>query len=831
MKSKNLLLMLLLALCMPWAAIGQETQTLTVHDGTATNNYVPVYGFNVDHYLKCEMVYPASELSAMNGAEISSMKFYASQENVTWGSTNFQVFMTEVTSTSISSFSGPGTVVYEGDLSIADNEMLVTFNTPYTYNGGNLLVGVYNTAKGSYHTSTWQGETVNGASFQGYDKNDLANISGTQCNFLPKTTFTYESCAKPESLTVSDVTSNSATLTWAGGSGSYNVDYKKASDENWTSLLSNTSLTTTSLTDLDAITEYQVRVQSVCDGDEVSLYRSTSFTTPCVAITTFPWNEDFEDYEAGDFADPCWVNEHISGNGSSIFKIYTNTNGTNSTHQLRLPDMASGTLTKLVLPGMALPNSNYQFVIDVYRNDNDDRYVEEGIRVYASTNGEIEGATELAFISRNYTVGDDNLIPAETASGWYTYKLPIGISGTCYIILRGESKYGSSTNMDNFVIKEIVTVNANKIVETVSDPATEMTWDQFVSHWNNDDHFTSTTITLMDDISVSTMVGTGDIPFTGTFDGNGHTITVDLTATEQYTAPFRFINDATILNLKVDGTINDDGNKFCAGFAADCYGNNTFTNCVSDVTINGTIEGDGTHGGFIAVNHGSISSDPLATTIFNGCAFTGKLLGTATNQCGGFCGWSEYYDPNYAQTTFNNCVFAPQEVTMGTTGCATFARRRNANYMTINNCYFMQDFNDGTNNTGQGKQAYSITGKSPVVVAMLGEPTNTYSLSGIDIYSTGIVYDGTIYAGDEETVSLALSGGPEFETDHGTLTVTDETYTLLMEAYDTEISVVCVTPYDLAVNNVTANSAQVTWQGYSDSYSVNVGKKNISTLN
>ena len=51
-------------------------------------------------------------------------------------------------------------------------------------------------------------------------------------------------------------------------------------------------------------------------------------------------------------------------------------------------------------------------------------YAEEGIRVYASTDGEIEGATELAFISRNYTVSDNNLIPAESASGWYTYKLP-----------------------------------------------------------------------------------------------------------------------------------------------------------------------------------------------------------------------------------------------------------------------------------------------------------------------------------------------------------------------------------------------------------------------
>jgi hypothetical protein len=38
---------------------------LTVHDGTATSSYVPVYGFYADAYLKCEMVFPADELAVM----------------------------------------------------------------------------------------------------------------------------------------------------------------------------------------------------------------------------------------------------------------------------------------------------------------------------------------------------------------------------------------------------------------------------------------------------------------------------------------------------------------------------------------------------------------------------------------------------------------------------------------------------------------------------------------------------------------------------------------------------------------------------------------------
>ena len=167
-------------------------EELTVHDGSATNGYVPLYGFYTDAYLRMEMIYPASELSNMTGSDIQSMKFYANQTNVTWGNASFKVFLTEVSDVTINSFCGPaGTVVYEGALSIIDGEMNVTFTTPYTYNGGNLLVGMYSITTGSYVTSTWYGETVNGASLQGYSYSSVDAVSGTQRNFLPKTTFNY----------------------------------------------------------------------------------------------------------------------------------------------------------------------------------------------------------------------------------------------------------------------------------------------------------------------------------------------------------------------------------------------------------------------------------------------------------------------------------------------------------------------------------------------------------------------------------------------------------------------------------------------------------------
>ena len=170
---------------------GATSGEITLHDGTTTNSYVPIYGFYADAYLKAEFVYPASELSTMNGGSITSMKFYSSTTSVSWGAANFQVFLTEVANTTISSFNGPGTVVYEGALSIVNGEMEVNFTTPYQYNGGNLLVGVYNTVEGSYVSCSWLGETVTGASVQGYSYSSLGEVSATQRNFLPKTTFDY----------------------------------------------------------------------------------------------------------------------------------------------------------------------------------------------------------------------------------------------------------------------------------------------------------------------------------------------------------------------------------------------------------------------------------------------------------------------------------------------------------------------------------------------------------------------------------------------------------------------------------------------------------------
>ena len=173
MKKKVFSLMMTLLLAVTGIVRADE---LTVNEGTSTNSYVPVYGFYADAYLKCEYVVPGDALVNMTGADISQMTYYAaSPAAASWGDANFQVFMKEVDFTTISAFQGMdgATMVYEGSLDGTQSTMEITFSAPYHYNGGNLLIGIYNTVKGSYKSISWEGETVDGASYQGYSYSSL----------------------------------------------------------------------------------------------------------------------------------------------------------------------------------------------------------------------------------------------------------------------------------------------------------------------------------------------------------------------------------------------------------------------------------------------------------------------------------------------------------------------------------------------------------------------------------------------------------------------------------------------------------------------------------
>ena len=372
-------------------------------------------------------------------------------------------------------------------------------------------------------------------------------------------------------------------------------------------------------------------------------------------------------------------------------------------------------------------------------------------------------------------------------------------------------------------------------------------WNAFATALSNGISFSGRTVNLTADIptaeeiasgttAVTTMAGTNDTPFAGIFNGQGHTLTVSIVSNELSIAPFRFADGATFKNLKTDGTVNASS-KFAAGMLAETKNHScSFINCISNVTITSSVSGDGTHGGFVAYLH-------TGNTTFEGCAFTGKLLGANTTHCGGFVGFT---DGRYnASVSFTNCVFHPQQVTMSGTSSQTFARWHNNNSGSVtigNNCYYSEAFGNA-----QGKQMHPITGGEYVTVAFSGNAT-PYELSGIDAYSVGIVYDSTLYAGNGETVSLNLSCTPPtgyvcsgYTTSAGTLTGTANPYTLTMPNVAVTIQAVLdqstnpvayidengvqqqCTSYTVVTNNLDFGNLPAGWYVVNDSITLNDG--------
>ena len=108
--------------------------------------------------------------------------------------------------------------------------------------------------------------------------------------------------------------------------------------------------------------------------------------------------------------------------------------------------------------------------------------------------------------------------------------------------------------------------------------------DDWICFCLNFDTYKASVIKLTNDINVTTIAGTSDNPFTGTFDGDGHTLTFNWTATGEYCAPFAYINDATFNNLHVTGTIITSYRR-TGGLIGQSFGTSSINNCRSSVKI------------------------------------------------------------------------------------------------------------------------------------------------------------------------------------------------------------------------------------------------------
>ena len=222
------------------------------------------------------------------------------------------------------------------------------------------------------------------------------------------------------------------------------------------------------------------------------------------------------------------------------------------------------------------------------------------------------------------------------------------------------------------------TVAVDVIVNNMCEIATKEDWKKFGDFVRSGEGNLNARLTADIDLGGDILkIGSESTGYSGTFDGQGHTITVDWNGNGGgYFALFPFVTDATIKNLRVTGKMTTDVPMGVFSYLAG--GTTTYEHCVSDVRITSGDENSSySAAGMVraAYNEGKIT--------FKDCIVAGDLNGTTDNSkqnMGGFV-CSQADD---ATCTFDNCLYTG---TNNSKGGYTFAPNP-----TLNNCYYLNPF-------------------------------------------------------------------------------------------------------------------------------------------
>lgn len=341
---------------------------------------------------------------------------------------------------------------------------------------------------------------------------------------------------------------------------------------------------------------------------------------------------------------------------------------------------------------------------------------------------------------------------------------------------------------------------------------------------------------LTEDITVTAPYGndiTGFTGFTGTFDGNGHTVTLDITASTAYVGLFsKLAGGAVVRNVITAGSVTATGKNNVGGIAgvADTeLGAITISNCKNEAAI----KGNKVVGGIL----GGCTEDDYALTI-SACANEGNISGT--RNIGGICGTLEnaHFIKNcynsgavtgstiggilgrgargYSSTTdtpiLENCYNVGNIVYSGTNGSAIVGTGYAKKPVEVKNCYALEGSAQafvvsGVNADSASDFKTETEMKSPAFAALLGDgfmvksgdypalswetPTAAVSFT-IQPENAVLTINGGTYTGST-TVALPAADAPY-------------SYTVSCDGYTTKTGTVTVRNKD----NPVADPANVT---------------------
>ena len=505
--------------------------------------------------------------------------------------------------------------------------------------------------------------------------------------FLDDFTFDeYSPYAKPVNVAVSNLTDSKATLSWTAPDGSptgYTYQYKKENEATW-SAATNVSGTSVTLSSLITNTTYDFRVKARYSGGKASNYVTFRFMTEA-AMVSLPFTDGFE-------------------NGMGGWRIVDGRPRTD----ICADNVRKGT-SAFMFQGQA---DEPQYLMSPWLNGSTDMNVSFWYKNYIEGNTSYLAGFQVGYstTSRDTTAFTwSELIKSSHEWQQYSANLPAGTRFVAVKLIGGYWLY-----LDDFSFNEPPTT-----LSSADD------WDLLARFVEGGWTAEGVTIKMTDDFTATKTIGNAEHPFCGTFDGQGHTLTLNISSSGRV-APFLEINGATIKNLKVTGDMIAGGVAYSGGLVG-CVagGTNLIQNCVVDALISMS---DPEGGGIVGyVNNADITIE--------GCVFTGFLYNNGLSLGGAMYATTliGYADGNPSVILLKNCLDASNMTGPLGRGAAD----------PITNCYYTRDEKSSYSNQGgwisPARQAIS-TDTPP---ANIGQPGTDYGF--VQAYSNGLKYNGKYY--------------------------------------------------------------------------------------
>lgn len=311
----NVIGFLAVIILMCQSALSQED--IQIGSGDNTSMSLPIYGdYN---YSYSQQIYLQNEINYQG--QITKVRFLYKGGFFTDNSNQWNVYLAH---TSKSSFDNENdwvspanlTLVYSGEITfpLAGEWLEINLTNPFEYNNiDNLVIGIFenkesasmNVEWGSFYPGNTRGLCLS-------DDTEVNPITLGEANIftgnIPQVQLYIitAQCPDPENILISNITSESAQVSWSNFGNEINLFIKYGlsgfNPNDAGTLISLNSLPIT-LENLDPNTTYDFYAMNQCEGDLFSNWTGPfSFTTLCSKFT----NDIFESFESASAPADCW---------------------------------------------------------------------------------------------------------------------------------------------------------------------------------------------------------------------------------------------------------------------------------------------------------------------------------------------------------------------------------------------------------------------------------------------------------------------------------------------------------------------------------------------